>query len=124
MLVQTLLHCAEKRAQVCLSNHAKLKHTGWNGQVNDNPQRLPLCYTEPHPTALREGFATVPDVSLDDIGALDFLKAELDRYLLQPLKNPERFERLGLNRFSGIIMFLYRVKENAYLQGSQRQGRD
>lgn len=57
------------------------------------------------PTALREGFATVPDVSLDDIGALDFLKAELDRYLLQPLKNPERFERLGLNRFSGIIMF-------------------
>lgn len=57
------------------------------------------------PTALREGFATVPDVSLDDIGALDFLKMELDRYLLQPLKNPERFERLGLNRFSGIIMF-------------------
>lgn len=57
------------------------------------------------PTALREGFATVPDVSLDDIGALDFLKAELDRYLLQPLKSPERFERLGLDRFSGIIMF-------------------
>ncbi|TNJ29070.1 Transitional endoplasmic reticulum ATPase [Giardia muris] len=57
------------------------------------------------PTALREGFATVADVSFEDIGALSFLKDEFEQHLLQPLRNPERFERLGLSKFGGIIMF-------------------
>lgn len=57
------------------------------------------------PTSLQEGFVTVPDVSMEDIGALDSLKRELDLFLLQPLTNPEKFKNLGLKRFGGLIMF-------------------
>jgi ribosome biogenesis ATPase len=35
-----------------------------------------------HPSSKREGFATVPDVSWDDIGALKDVRAELEWSIL------------------------------------------
>lgn len=64
-----------------------------------------LAAASTQPASLREGFATVPDVTMKDIGALASVKRELDLLLLQPLRDPERFARLGIKRLGGLILF-------------------
>uniref|UniRef100_A0A0N5ABA4 AAA domain-containing protein n=1 Tax=Syphacia muris TaxID=451379 RepID=A0A0N5ABA4_9BILA len=58
-----------------------------------------------HPSAKREGFATVPNVSWKDIGALKAVREELLWSILYPIKRPEEFELLGLkNRPQGLLL--------------------
>jgi len=56
------------------------------------------------PSAKREGFATVPDVTWDDIGALSDVREELSISILAPIRFPEQFERLGLTQPPGILL--------------------
>merc|ERR1712050_199954 len=56
------------------------------------------------PSSKREGFATVPDVTWDSIGALEKIRSELSLSILAPIRNPIQFERLGLSRPSGILL--------------------
>ncbi|CAI9740885.1 nuclear valosin-containing protein-like [Octopus vulgaris] len=56
------------------------------------------------PSAKREGFATIPDVTWDDIGALHNIREELKLAILAPVKYPERFKSLGLTRAPGILL--------------------
>ncbi|GMT14171.1 hypothetical protein PFISCL1PPCAC_5468, partial [Pristionchus fissidentatus] len=57
------------------------------------------------PSAKREGFATVPDVSWDDIGALKRIREELEWSILSPVRNPADFAALGLStRAQGILL--------------------
>ncbi|KAL5268907.1 hypothetical protein ACHWQZ_G002665 [Mnemiopsis leidyi] len=56
------------------------------------------------PSAKREGFATVPDVSWDDVGALTEIREELTMSILAPVKYPEKFAALGLTRSQGILI--------------------
>lgn len=57
------------------------------------------------PTAKREGFATVPDVSWDDVGALEPLREELNYAILQPIRKPEIYGRMGLSSTMGVLLF-------------------
>ena len=54
---------------------------------------------------MREGFATVPDVSWDDIGALREVRDELELAVLHPLRHPEQFEQLGLGMPTGVLLY-------------------
>ncbi|CAG5109555.1 Oidioi.mRNA.OKI2018_I69.chr2.g4075.t1.cds [Oikopleura dioica] len=56
------------------------------------------------PSAKREGFATVPDTTWDDVGALEKIREELSMSILAPIRNPRQFERLGLSRPSGVLL--------------------
>ena len=56
------------------------------------------------PSAQREGFATVPDVCWDDVGALGELRSELHMAIVQPIQTPERFEALGLKPSCGVLL--------------------
>ena len=56
------------------------------------------------PSAKREGFATVPDVTWNDVGALEMIREELSLAILAPIKNPIQFAKLGLSRPSGILL--------------------
>ncbi|KAI6184139.1 hypothetical protein M3Y97_00564300 [Aphelenchoides bicaudatus] len=57
------------------------------------------------PSAKREGFATVPGVSWDDIGALKDVRTELEWSILHPIKRPEDFELLAIStRPQGILL--------------------
>ena len=47
-------------------------------------------------------FATVPDVTWDDIGALEELHEELQFNVLQPILDPEMYRSIGLSRPAGI----------------------
>ncbi|KAL5008322.1 hypothetical protein ScPMuIL_013903 [Solemya velum] len=56
------------------------------------------------PSAKREGFVTIPDVTWDDIGALYCVREELQMAIMAPIKHTEQFEELGLNRAQGILL--------------------
>lgn len=57
------------------------------------------------PSSKREGFATIPDVTWNDIGALDDLREELNMTILQPIMNPQQFESIGLTVPAGVLLF-------------------
>ncbi|CAH0518117.1 unnamed protein product [Peronospora belbahrii] len=57
------------------------------------------------PSSKREGFATIPDVSWDDIGALSEVRDELSLAILQPIAHPERFAALGLSMPAGVLLY-------------------
>jgi len=57
------------------------------------------------PSAKREGFATVPDVSWEEIGALRSVREELTLSVLEPIMHPERFKMLGIPVPSGVLLF-------------------
>merc|ERR1719193_2769421 len=56
------------------------------------------------PSAKREGFATVPGVTWDEVGALADVREELNAEILDPVRDPEYYEMLGLTSPSGILL--------------------
>mmetsp|Transcript_11754 Transcript_11754/g.33767 ORF Transcript_11754/g.33767 Transcript_11754/m.33767 type:complete len:840 (-) Transcript_11754:1601-4120(-) len=57
------------------------------------------------PSSKREGFATVPGVSWDDIGALRSVREELTLSVLEPIRNPEKFQALGIPLPAGVMLY-------------------
>ncbi|KAJ1672532.1 Ribosome biogenesis ATPase rix7, partial [Spiromyces aspiralis] len=57
------------------------------------------------PSAQREGFATVPGVTWQDIGALDRVRDELRMAVVEPIKHPEFFARVGITAPSGVLLW-------------------
>lgn len=43
------------------------------------------------PSSRREGFSSIPNVTWDDVGGLDSLRKEFDRYIVRPIKHPEHY---------------------------------
>uniref|UniRef100_A0A336M220 CSON008090 protein n=1 Tax=Culicoides sonorensis TaxID=179676 RepID=A0A336M220_CULSO len=56
------------------------------------------------PSAKREGFITVPDVTWDDIGSLSDIREQLKLAILAPVKFPQRLKILGLSAPSGVLL--------------------
>ncbi|KAI8967546.1 P-loop containing nucleoside triphosphate hydrolase protein [Mycotypha africana] len=57
------------------------------------------------PSSKREGFATVPDVSWDDIGALQYVRDELRMAVVEPINHPDFFERVGITNPAGVLLW-------------------
>ncbi len=77
-------------------------------------QLAPLCITsadftvaltQVQPSSKREGFATVPDVSWSDIGALHRTRDELHMAIVQPIKRPELFSAVGIEAACGVLLW-------------------
>lgn len=60
---------------------------------------------EIQPTGKREGFATIPMVSWDDIGALEDMKKELRDNIILPILEPKRFEAFNINSPAGVLLY-------------------
>uniref|UniRef100_A0A8C4ZLV8 AAA+ ATPase domain-containing protein n=1 Tax=Gadus morhua TaxID=8049 RepID=A0A8C4ZLV8_GADMO len=56
------------------------------------------------PSSKREGFATVPDVTWEDVGALLDIREELTMAILAPVRSPEQFRALGLSAPAGVLL--------------------
>jgi ribosome biogenesis ATPase len=69
--------------------------------MEDFLQAVPLV----QPSSKREGFATVPDVSWDAIGALESIREELSISVLEPIRSPEKFQALGLTLPVGCLLY-------------------
>jgi ribosome biogenesis ATPase len=63
-----------------------------------------LALQEVQPSAKREGFATVPGTSWDDVGALEDVREELTLAILAPVRYPRQFADLGLTTPPGILL--------------------
>lgn len=57
------------------------------------------------PSSQREGFASIPDVSWDNIGALQSIREELTISVLEPIRSPEKFKILGLQLPAGVLLY-------------------
>lgn len=57
------------------------------------------------PTAKREGFATVPDVTWANVGALQKVRVELNMAIVQPIKRPELYEKVGISAPGGVLLW-------------------
>ena len=83
-------------------------------------QLVPLCITAANfmlalkkiqPSAQREGFATVPDVTWSDIGALHATRSELHMAVVQPIRRPELFRAVGIDALSGVLLWVLLAAE-------------
>ncbi|XP_031247105.1 nuclear valosin-containing protein-like isoform X2 [Mastomys coucha] len=63
-----------------------------------------VALAEVQPSAKREGFVTVPNVTWADIGALEDIRDELIMAILAPVRNPDQFRTLGLGSPAGILL--------------------
>ena len=57
------------------------------------------------PSSKREGFATIPDVSWADIGALYHIREELQMAIVQPIRKPELFKAVGIDAGCGVLLW-------------------
>ncbi|CAK5042200.1 unnamed protein product [Meloidogyne enterolobii] len=75
-----------------------------NNELTISMNNFEWALSTVHPSAKREGFATVPDVTWEDIGSLEKIRSELNWSILYPIQKPEYFEHFGLNaRPQGIL---------------------
>ncbi|KAI6108900.1 P-loop containing nucleoside triphosphate hydrolase protein [Pisolithus croceorrhizus] len=77
-------------------------------------QLAPLCITssdfraalsQVQPSSKREGFATVPDVTWADVGALRGIREELQMAIVQPIRRPELFSAVGIVAACGVLLW-------------------
>lgn len=57
------------------------------------------------PSALREGFATIPGTTFADVGALRPVREELLSAIVDPIRSPEKYERVGITAPSGVLLW-------------------
>jgi ribosome biogenesis ATPase len=102
------------------SRPASLTHSSIARFLHSHPgpltpaQLAPLCITaddftlalkEVQPSAQREGFATVPDVTWADVGALHATRSELHMAVVQPIRRPELFRAVGIDAPAGVLLW-------------------
>lgn len=73
----------------------------WGIEMSDFESALDTI----QPSALREGFATRPDVTWDDIGSLEGVRSELMMSIVTPIKHPGLFSSLGLRAPAGVLLY-------------------
>lgn len=57
------------------------------------------------PSSKREGFATIPDTTWADIGALGGIRDELVTAVVEPIKNPEIYAQVGITAPTGVLLW-------------------
>ena len=57
------------------------------------------------PSSKREGFATIPDTTWADIGALRPIREELLTAIVEPIRSPEKYERVGITAPTGVLLW-------------------
>ncbi|XP_077251181.1 cell division control protein 48 homolog C-like [Tasmannia lanceolata] len=57
------------------------------------------------PSSTREGFSAIPNVKWEDVGGLNFLRKEFDRYIVRRVKHPEVYEEFGVDLESGFLLY-------------------
>lgn len=57
------------------------------------------------PSAKREGFATIPNVTWEDIGALTMIRKELEMALLEPIRSKTAYEALNIPVSLGVLLY-------------------
>ncbi|TRO49326.1 AAA family ATPase, partial [Candidatus Bathyarchaeota archaeon] len=73
-------------------------------EMEVNQQDIRDAFREVTPTAMREVYIESPNIHWDAVGGLEKVKDNLREAVEWPLKNPERFTRIGINPPKGILL--------------------
>ncbi|KAF8512477.1 P-loop containing nucleoside triphosphate hydrolase protein [Gautieria morchelliformis] len=73
--------------------------------LNIIPSDFAAALGQVQPSSTREGFATVPNVTWADIGALHATRMELHMAIVQPIRRPELFQKLGVEAPCGVLLW-------------------
>ncbi|KAF1356693.1 P-loop containing nucleoside triphosphate hydrolase protein [Delphinella strobiligena] len=57
------------------------------------------------PSSKREGFATIPDTTWEDIGALTNVREELHSAIVEPIKFPDMYAQVGISAPTGVLLW-------------------
>lgn len=57
------------------------------------------------PSAKREGFATIPNTTWANIGALEEVQKQLHNAIVEPIRDPKKYERFGINIPAGVLLW-------------------
>lgn len=57
------------------------------------------------PSSKREGFATIPDTTWEDIGALATVREELQTAIVEPIKSPDLYAAVGISAPTGVLLW-------------------
>ncbi|KAL8142822.1 hypothetical protein V2J09_015854 [Rumex salicifolius] len=57
------------------------------------------------PSSKREGFSMIPNVKWEDVGGLDTLRHEFERYIVRRIKHPEDYEDFGVDLETGFLLY-------------------
>uniref|UniRef100_A0A175YEK9 AAA+ ATPase domain-containing protein n=1 Tax=Daucus carota subsp. sativus TaxID=79200 RepID=A0A175YEK9_DAUCS len=57
------------------------------------------------PSSRREGFNSIPNVKWEDVGGLDSLRKEFEKYIVNRIKYPEDYEEMGLQQEMGFLLY-------------------
>jgi transitional endoplasmic reticulum ATPase len=69
------------------------------------PRDFDDALTKVRPSAIREAFVTIPDVTWNDVGGLAEVKEQLKNTVERPLKTPEVFRAAGIDTPNGILLY-------------------
>jgi len=64
-----------------------------------------VALTRVQPSSRREGFTVVPNVTWEDIGSLQEVRADLDAAVCEPIRKAALFRRFGLTVPMGVLLF-------------------
>lgn len=70
-----------------------------------NIEDFELALKKVQPSSKREGFATVPDVSWADIGALASIRESLRMMIVEPIKHVDLFAKVGIHNPAGVLLW-------------------
>ncbi|KAM3133215.1 hypothetical protein pb186bvf_014643 [Paramecium bursaria] len=73
--------------------------------VNIIQKDFNLALKKVQPTAKREGFAVIPDVTWNDIGSLQDLRQQLLQCIVLPIQNPEIFQKFAVRPPAGVLLW-------------------
>lgn len=86
--------------------HAKENPVGEESQVVEvSNQDFFIALPKIQPSSKREGFATIPDTTWADIGALGGVRDELSTAIVEPIRNPEVYESVGITAPTGVLLW-------------------
>ncbi|KAG0603067.1 hypothetical protein M758_10G063700 [Ceratodon purpureus] len=57
------------------------------------------------PSAKREGFATIPGVTWEDVGSLGDVREDLEFSICRAIKFPEEYQALGIDMATGVLLY-------------------
>ncbi|KAL5822447.1 hypothetical protein ACOSQ4_020347 [Xanthoceras sorbifolium] len=57
------------------------------------------------PSSRREGFSAIPNVRWEDVGGLNLLRQEFERYIVRRIKYPEEYAELGVDLETGFLLY-------------------
>ncbi|PLW43121.1 hypothetical protein PCANC_14394 [Puccinia coronata f. sp. avenae] len=74
-------------------------------RIRINQLDFERALNELQPSCKREGFSTIPDTTWSQIGAMQSVRDELNISIIQPIRYPEMFEKIGISSSFGVLLW-------------------